>query len=140
MSSYLASKTHRKWPKNCKNQTMLEKRKYTYLHKWSLWKVFSPVILLLFTLRTRSFAWKLQIMAVTSLYCFVAQQQTRTCRWQKSCSIYSKFGLEKIELDPSFQNSQGVTYKLLKPNNARLKHRSQICKNTQNKIFSSLFD
>ena len=34
MSLLLSSKTHKL--KNCKNQTMLEKRKYTYLAVWVL--------------------------------------------------------------------------------------------------------
>ena len=30
MSLFLAFKTNRKWLKNCKNQRMLEKHRYTY--------------------------------------------------------------------------------------------------------------
>ena len=36
VSLLLASKTQRKWLKNCKNQIMLEKRKYTYFAVWGL--------------------------------------------------------------------------------------------------------
>ena len=58
-------------------------------------------------------------MPVISLYWFAAQQQTSTCRLQKSHSIYSKFSVEEIEVTPSFQNPQEVAKKFQKPNNAR---------------------
>ena len=57
-------------------------------------------------------------MPVISVYWFAAQQQTSTCRRQKSRSIYSKFSVEENELTPSFQNSQEVAQKLQKQNNA----------------------
>ena len=47
-------------------------------------------------------------MPVISLYSFASQQQTSTCRRQKSRSIYSKFGVEVNEFTPSFQNPQKV--------------------------------
>ena len=58
-------------------------------------------------------------MLVTFLYWFAAQQQTRTCRHQKSHSIFSKFIVEETESIPSFQNPQTVTKKMEKPNKAR---------------------
>ena len=48
---------------------------------------------------------------------FAAQQQTSTCRRQKSRSIYSKFSVEENELASSFQNSQEMAKKFQKPNN-----------------------
>ena len=63
-------------------------------------------------------------MPVISLYWFAAQQQTSTCRRQKSHSIYSKFSLEENELTNSFQNPQEVAKKLQKRNSAR---KTQIC-------------
>ena len=47
-------------------------------------------------------------MTVISLYWFAAQQQTSTCRLQKSSSIYPKFSVEESELTPSFQNPPEV--------------------------------
>ena len=47
-------------------------------------------------------------MPVVSLCWFAAQQQTSTCRHQKSGSIYLKFSVEVNELIPSFQNPQKV--------------------------------
>ena len=58
-------------------------------------------------------------LPVISLYWFAAQQQTSTCRRQKSRSIYSKFSVEWSELTPSFQNALEVASKLQKPSNAR---------------------
>ena len=63
-------------------------------------------------------------MPVILLYWFAAQQQTSTCRHQKSHSIYSKFSLEENELTNSFQNPQEVAKKLQKRNNAR---KTQVC-------------
>ena len=87
--------------------------------KWSPLNVLPPVILLLLTLRTRSSVWNLKKMPVISLYWFAAEQQSSTCRRQKSHSIYSIFSVEENELTPSFQNPQKVAKKLQKPNNAR---------------------
>ena len=56
----------------------------------------------------RSSVWNLIKMPVISLYWFVAQQQTSTCRRRKSRSIYSKFSVEENELTPSFQDPQEV--------------------------------
>ena len=52
------------------------------------------------------------------MYWFAGQQQTSTCRHEKSRSIYSKISVEQNELTPSFQNPQEVAKKLQKPNNA----------------------
>ena len=42
MSLLLASKTHKKWRKNCKNQTMLEKRKYeNWISRSKDWYMFA---------------------------------------------------------------------------------------------------
>ena len=132
MRFFLAFKTYRKWLKNCKNQTMLEKHKYMYfavwglkhcsqickntqnkvssplldpwlpsIPKWSPLKVFSAIILLLLTLRTRSSVWNLKKTPAISLYWFAAQQQTGTCRRQTSGSIYSKFSGKENEVFPS---------------------------------------
>ena len=71
--------------------------------------MFPPVILLLLTLE-RALRFEIsRKKPVISLCWFAAQQQTSTCRPQKSQSIYSKFSLEENELTPSFQNPQEVT-------------------------------
>ena len=43
-------------------------------------------------------------MSVISLYWCADQQQTSTCRRQKSGSPYSKFSVESNELTTSFKN------------------------------------
>ena len=55
-------------------------------------------------------------MPVISLHWFTAQQQTSTCRRQKSRSINSKFSVEENELTPSFQKPQEAAKNLQNPN------------------------
>ena len=58
------------------------------------------------TLRARSSVWNLWKMLVISLYWCADQQQTITCRRQKSGSLYSKFSVEWNELTPSFKTNR----------------------------------
>ena len=69
--------------------------------------------------RTLRFEISKKKMPVILLYWFAAQQQTSTCRRQKSRSIYLKFSVAENDFTPSFQNPHEVALKLKKPNNAR---------------------
>ena len=84
------------------------------ISKRSPLKVLLPVILFLLALRARSLVWNLKKSAGNLI---AAQQQTSTCRSQKSGSVYPKFSAEENELTLHFEDLQEVTQKLKKTNN-----------------------